>query len=70
MPNEQPNPQPPKPVTVIKTERQISSIRFSPDGKFLFAAGRDAKIHRWDLSQPQPPIEPAAELNKKNSKAP
>ncbi len=67
---ETPQPQPPKPVTVIKTERQISSIRFSPDGKVLFAAGRDGKIHRWDLSQPQPPIEPAAELNKKNSKAP
>lgn len=70
MPNEQPNAQPPKSVTVIKTERQISSIRFSPDGKVLFAAGRDGKIHRWDLSQPQPPVEPAAEANKKNSKAP
>ncbi len=44
--------EPPKPFTVIPTERQIASIRFSPDGKFLFAAGRDGKIHRWDFSQP------------------
>ena len=70
MPNEPTKPQPPQPVTVIKTERQISSIRFSPDGKFLFAAGRDGKIHRWDLSQPQPPVEEPADPKKKNSKSP
>src|SRR5262249_25920140 len=39
----------PKPVTVIPTQRQMSLIRFSPNGQFLFAAGRDGKIHRWDL---------------------
>ena len=65
MPNE-----PPKPVTVITTERQISSIRFSPDGKLLFAAGRDGTIHRWDLSQPQMPVEEAADAKKKNTKPP
>ncbi|HQZ65899.1 MAG TPA: hypothetical protein PLY87_12510 [Planctomycetaceae bacterium] len=51
----------PQPVTVINTERQISSIRFSPCGKFLFAAGRDAKIHRWNVSPPEAPVdEPVA----------
>lgn len=70
MPNEPPKPLPPKPFTVIKTERQISSIRFSPDGKFLFAAGRDGKIHRWDFSQPQAPVEESADTQKQNSKVP
>jgi WD40 repeat protein len=41
----------PKPVTVIPTQRQLSLARFSPNGEFLFAAGRDGKIHRWDLRQ-------------------
>ena len=49
----------PQPVTTINTERQISSIRFSPCGKFLFAAGRDAKIHRWDMSSPPALVEDA-----------
>ena len=62
--------EPPMPFTVIPTERQIASIRFSPDGKFLFAAGRDAQIHRWDFSQPQPAAEEPADPNPKNDKPP
>lgn len=54
---------PPKPVTVISTSRQQSLLRFSPSGQFLFAAGRDGKISRWDLSQtvdpPADALEPA-----------
>ncbi len=56
--------EPPKPFTVIPTERQIASIRFSPDGKFLFAAGRDGKIHRWDFSQPPTEASPDAPKEK------
>ncbi len=58
--------EPPQPFTVIPTVRQIASIRFSPDGKFLFAAGRDGQIHRWDFSQSQPPVEDAANTKKDN----
>lgn len=36
-------------LTVIPTQRQMSLIRFTPNGQLLYAAGRDAKIHRWDL---------------------
>jgi WD40 repeat protein len=61
----------PQPVATIQTERQIASIRFSPCGNFLFAAGRDAKIHRWDLTRPEPPIADAsAPDNKKGGTAP
>ena len=61
---------PPKSFTVIPTERQIASIRFSPDGKFLFAAGRDGKIHRWDFSQPQPAGVEAATPSPKDKQPP
>jgi WD40 repeat protein len=60
----------PQPFTVIPTERQIASIRFSPDGKFLFAAGRDGNIHHWDFSQPQTAVEEAADPKPKDNKPP
>ncbi len=61
---------PPKPFTVIPTDRQIASIRYSPNGMFLFAAGRDGKIHRWDLSQPQTTAPSTAPPPPQNSQLP
>lgn len=72
MPNETTQPAEPKPFTVIPTPRQMSQIRFSPCGKFLFATGRDSQIHRWDVTQPLPQPEPLPEPDpkKKNAKPP
>ncbi len=39
----------PQSITVIPTTRQMALARFRPNGEQLFAAGRDGKIHRWDL---------------------
>ncbi len=61
---------PPQPFTIIPTERQIASIRFSPDGKALYAAGRDGLIHRWDFSQPQPAGDATVDSKQKDNKAP
>lgn len=70
MPNEAGKPAEPKQFTVIPTPRQMSQIRFSPCGKFLFATGRDSKIHRWDVTQPLPQPEPTPDPDpkKKNAK--
>ena len=35
-------PDAPQQVTVVKTDRQMSTVRFSPCGKFMAAAGRDS----------------------------
>lgn len=45
-------------TTIMKTiehTRQLSVVRYSPCGKFLFAAGYDALIHRWDVG-PETPL--------------
>ena len=39
-------------LAILQTERQMSRVRFSADDRWLYAAGRDGLIHRWDLSQP------------------
>lgn len=39
-------------LAILKTDRQMSRVRFSADDRWLYAAGRDGLIHRWDLSQP------------------
>lgn len=39
-------------IAILPTERQMSRVRFSADGRWLFAAGRDGLVHRWDLSAP------------------
>lgn len=54
MPTEQPPNITPLPVCVIPTQRQLSLVRFSPCGRFLFGAGRDAQIWRWQLDAPLP----------------
>jgi len=40
----------PKESKVLKLDRQMCSVRFSPDGKLLVAGGQDATIRRWDAS--------------------
>lgn len=40
-----------EPIATIPTERQMARVRFSADGRWLFAAGRDGRVHRWDLAQ-------------------
>ncbi len=45
----------PVPIAVLKTDRQMSMVRFSACGKFLAAAGRDASIRVWDIVPPEPP---------------
>lgn len=39
-----------KPLKVLDNKREFSVARFSPCGKFLFAAGFDGHVHRWDSS--------------------
>lgn len=63
------NPTPkPSPVTVIPTQRQMSLIRFSPTGEFLFAAGRNGKVHRWDLRRKDDGPADVLALNTRNEK--
>ena len=44
----------PRELSVIECDRQICRMRFSPCGKFLFAGGYDAAVHRWDVTGEQP----------------
>lgn len=41
----------PKEVKVLKTERQVCAVRFSPCAKFLVGGCFDGLVRRWDLSQ-------------------
>lgn len=34
----------------VPSERQLICCRYSPDRKFLFAAGYDGQLHRWSLA--------------------
>ena len=51
----------PQQLETIETDCQFRVIRFTPDGKQLFAAGYDGTIHRWDVTgetpQPLTPLE-------------
>jgi WD40 repeat protein len=40
----------PKDVTSLKPTRQMSSARFTPDGKLLVACGYDGLLHRWEAT--------------------
>lgn len=43
-------------VKTLEHSRQLWTARYSPCGKFLFAAGYDALIHRWDVSTEEPKL--------------
>jgi hypothetical protein len=51
----------PKETKVLPNTRQLSSVRFTPCGRFLVGAGFDSLVHRWDASGDEfgllPPIE-------------
>lgn len=48
-------------VKTIEHQRQLWTVRYSPCGKFLFAAGYDALIHRWNVTTDEPQLlEPLA----------
>lgn len=40
----------PKDSPPLKTDCQMSLVRFSPCGKLLAAAGHDGTVHRWDVT--------------------
>ena len=40
----------------LEHSRQLWTVRYSPCGKFLFAAGYDALIHRWDIAEAEPKL--------------
>jgi WD40 repeat protein len=64
------DPQAPRPVIVLPTDRQMSTVRFSPCGNFLAAAGRDATIRFWHCSPPSlTPEAPANAADAKDSKS-
>ncbi|MFQ5730417.1 MAG: WD40 repeat domain-containing protein [Planctomycetaceae bacterium] len=44
----------PKDAETLKPQRQLCGIRFSTDGKQLFAGGCDGRVWRWDLSGDKP----------------
>ena len=46
-------PQKIKEVQAIQHDRQLVCCRLSQDRRFLFAAGFDGKLHRWDLEDEQ-----------------
>lgn len=37
-------------IKTLEHSRQAWTVRYSPCGKYLFAAGYDALIHRWDVT--------------------
>lgn len=43
-------------VKTLEHPRQLWTARYSPCGKFLFAAGYDALIHRWDVTADEPKL--------------
>ncbi|MDQ3621344.1 MAG: hypothetical protein M3463_02495 [Verrucomicrobiota bacterium] len=52
----------PKQIAEVKTERQITGARFSPDGTVLATAGYEPLVRRWSLEgskdfQPLPPLD-------------
>ncbi|MCE9608154.1 MAG: hypothetical protein K8U03_24990 [Planctomycetia bacterium] len=61
----------PTPFLAIKNDRQLSTIRFSPCGKVLVGAGRDAVIRLWSVDKidPPPKAEPADALSSADAKA-
>ena len=61
-------PVPPREWTVLPTDRQLSTIRFSHDGKLLLGAGRDGTIRRWDLSLAEAPAPGPLPIDPKTKK--
>jgi WD40 repeat protein len=46
----------PEELKKIETDRQVCLIRFSPCGQFLFGAGYDSMIRRWDMTVDEPQV--------------
>lgn len=42
-------------VQQIEADPQLLTLRYSPDGKFLVAAGYDARVRRWDATKDELP---------------
>lgn len=42
---------PVKPIATVQAPRQLSVVRFSPCGQWLFGAGCDARVFRWQLAE-------------------
>ena len=49
----------PKAGLVLKPDRPMCTVRFSPCGTLLAAGGTDATVRRWDLAGDQPAELPA-----------
>lgn len=43
------------PKKMITADPQVLTLRYSPDGKFLVAAGYDGRFRRWDATQEELP---------------
>lgn len=41
----------PQPLTTVQAPRQLSIVRFSPCGQWLFGAGGDARVYRWQARE-------------------
>lgn len=48
----------PKESKVLKADRQMCTVRFSPCGRFLAAGGSDGTVRRWDLTAAEMPEVP------------
>lgn len=54
----------PQETKVLKLNRQLNAVRFTPCGRFLLAAGHDGLIHRFDLTAAETPeVKPLAGHN-------
>ncbi len=63
------NPTTPQKLHTNDTDRQVRTIRLSPDGKTLYGASIDGKIRRWDVTVKPSEDEPLPEEKSKKKEA-